>query len=152
MDFPRSGNEEVDRYMAQAAEQLKQLSGLQEKMSELRGEAFAADDRIRVEVGPSGNLLALEIDPRAMRLGSEALAEQILEASKAATVQMSEKLAELTAPFAGGGQNLARAVTGDLPEDLTNNVPRSMGDLRDIGKSADPLAEALRILQGRPPK
>jgi hypothetical protein len=46
----------------------------------LRGEAEAADGLIRATVGIGGRLESLRADPRAMRLGSEALCEEIMVA------------------------------------------------------------------------
>lgn len=111
-----TGNPEIDRYMAKVTEQLQEFGGLQQRLATMSGEGFAAKDLIRVEVGPSGNLKAVEINPRAMRLGSEALAEAIMEAAAAAISQVTEKINEAMEPFLGANNGLGAKVTGDLAQ------------------------------------
>jgi DNA-binding protein YbaB len=63
----------------------RQNAGLREaqaRMRRLRGKGTAADERVTVEVDRFGALVDLRIDPRAMRLGSQVLAEAILDAAR----------------------------------------------------------------------
>lgn len=52
--------------------------------AELRGVGEASGGQVQVTVTAGGKLAAVKIDPRAMRLGSEALGEQIVAAGNAA--------------------------------------------------------------------
>jgi DNA-binding protein YbaB len=58
------------------------LHDVRRQMTELRGKGRAADERVEVEVNQFGALAGLRIDPRAMRLGSQELAEAILSAAQ----------------------------------------------------------------------
>jgi len=137
-----TGNPEIDRYMAKVTEQLQQFGGLQQQLANMSGEGFAAKELIRVEVGPSGNLKSLEINPRAMRLGSEELAEAIMEAATAAVAQVSEKINEAMEPLLGANSGMGEKVTGDLAQAIPN-----IADIAAPARSNDPVGEALRQLQ-----
>ncbi|QKW33601.1 YbaB/EbfC family nucleoid-associated protein [Actinomadura sp. NAK00032] len=137
-----TGNPEIDRYMKVIQDQLEQATNIQSQLAELSGEGASADEQVRATVGPSGNLMALTIEPKAMRLGSEALAEAVLEAVRVATQNAVEKVAELTEPLLAG-ENLAQMMTGNLPgvsSDLQAGIP-------DLSKSGDPLQDALKHLK-----
>lgn len=74
------GDGSVRDLVSSLAQQNTRLRETQVRMKELRGTGRSADERVRVEVDQFGVLAGLRIDPRAMRLGSEALAEAILAA------------------------------------------------------------------------
>ncbi|MFI7443382.1 YbaB/EbfC family nucleoid-associated protein [Nonomuraea indica] len=84
MTTPRSGDPEIDRMLAQLAEQTELLEEVGRSLEAARGHGAAADGLVEVEVLASGGLAALRIAPRAMRLGSEELAEAIMEAARRA--------------------------------------------------------------------
>ncbi|MBB6351345.1 YbaB/EbfC family nucleoid-associated protein [Nonomuraea muscovyensis] len=84
MTTQRSGDPEIDRMLAQLAQQTELLEEVGRSLEEARGRGVAADGQVQVEVLPSGGLAALRIAPRAMRLGSEELAEAIMEAARRA--------------------------------------------------------------------
>jgi DNA-binding protein YbaB len=70
----------VKDLVSSLARQNAPLYATQSRMKKLRGTGRSAGDRVRVEVDRFGVLVGLTIDPRAMRLGSQALSEAILEA------------------------------------------------------------------------
>jgi DNA-binding YbaB/EbfC family protein len=138
----KTGNPEIDRYMAQVTEQLQQFGGLQEQLATMTAEGFAAKELIRVEVGPSGNLKAIEINPRAMRLGSEELADAIMEATNSAVAKVTEKINEAMEPFLGADNGMGEKVTGNLAQAIPN-----VSGMAAPARSSDPVGEALRQLQ-----
>ncbi|MEV0592664.1 YbaB/EbfC family nucleoid-associated protein [Nonomuraea cavernae] len=94
-----SGDPELDRLMAEFKANSKELSDVMGQVGEVRGQATAADDKIRVQVSSSGELTSLRIDPRAMKLGSEELAEAILDAARRATEDAARRLMDVTRPY-----------------------------------------------------
>lgn len=94
--------ESVESLLTSLAEGNVKLIEIRERIGEVRGEGTAADGRIVVEVLQTGELSSLKIDPRAMRLGSEALAEEILAASKQAVGAASARANELMESLASG--------------------------------------------------
>lgn len=63
----------------------------------VEGVGEAADGLVRVTAVPGGQIETLWIDPRLIRLGSEALAEEIRLATNAALADLRTKLAESVA-------------------------------------------------------
>ncbi|MCA2223168.1 YbaB/EbfC family nucleoid-associated protein [Nonomuraea sp. NPDC052129] len=84
MTIPRSGDPEIDRALAQLAVQTAQFEEVGRRLESARGRGVAADGQVTVEVLPSGGLASVHIAPRAMRLGSEALCEALMEAARQA--------------------------------------------------------------------
>jgi len=68
--------------------------------AEVRGEGEACDGRVRVVLDGTSNLVDLVIDPRAMRLGSEELAEGIRAAFAEAREAVQAQLSQISPPFA----------------------------------------------------
>src|SRR5690606_23797120 len=65
----------------------------QSRLEAIEAEAEAADGMVRVKVDRQGRLTSLELDPRVQRkLGSEQLAESILEAAKDAQAQVADQM------------------------------------------------------------
>ncbi|MFG1704338.1 YbaB/EbfC family nucleoid-associated protein [Nonomuraea sp. M3C6] len=80
MTTPRSGDPEIDRALAELAARTAGFEEVSRGLEEIRGRGESAGGQVAVELTPTGSLAALRIDPRAMRLGSQDLAEAIVEA------------------------------------------------------------------------
>ncbi|MEU7856573.1 YbaB/EbfC family nucleoid-associated protein [Nonomuraea sp. NPDC049141] len=89
MTIPTSGDPEIDRALAQLAAQTAQLEEVGRRLESARGRGVAADGQVTVEVLPSGGLASVRIAPRAMRLGSEALSDALMEAARQAEEDVS---------------------------------------------------------------
>jgi DNA-binding protein YbaB len=91
---------DFDRLMEQTRAALRELrngdlSGTEdEETEEIVGEGEAADGRIRVAAIVGGALKSVEVDPRAMRMSSEELGEQIVVAVNAALEDLKTKVSE----------------------------------------------------------
>lgn len=87
---------EVNPALQQMMEQLRKAADnipkTQERMRSLTGEAWSDDGMVKAVVGPRGQLVDLEIDPRLFRQSdSGALRAQILSAASAAARDVSDK-------------------------------------------------------------
>ncbi|MEV0389024.1 YbaB/EbfC family nucleoid-associated protein [Nonomuraea sp. NPDC050643] len=100
----RTGDLELDRIMAEFQANSQEFSEVIGLAGEIAGEAASPDDKVRVRVSPSGQLTALHIDPRAMRLGSRELAETIMDLSQRATEDAARRLMEVTRPYLAQGE------------------------------------------------
>jgi DNA-binding protein YbaB len=82
-------------------------------MRRLRGKGKAADERVTVEVEQFGAMVDLRIDPQAMRMGWEALAEAMLSAAEQGVrdvkAQVDEMVQPLIADLAGTNQRIGSA-------------------------------------------
>jgi DNA-binding protein YbaB len=74
------------------------------------GVGEAADGKVRVTAGPGGLLKSVELDPRALRLGSEELAEQVMAAVNAALTDLRSAAAGAAAAQAVDPAGLANAL------------------------------------------
>lgn len=82
--------EQAETAMKDAEGRLAKLQSIRTDLGELVGRAEAADGLVSVEWTPQG-LADLHLDPRALRLPSADLAEQIKQAIAAATAELREK-------------------------------------------------------------
>ncbi|GAB2816545.1 hypothetical protein GCM10027176_21510 [Actinoallomurus bryophytorum] len=93
------GGGSVKDLVSLIAEQNTRLRETQAQLTQLRGIGCSADERVRVEVDRFGALAELRIDPRAMRLGSEALAEAILDAARQGARDAEARAEEMMRPL-----------------------------------------------------
>lgn len=89
----------IDGLTATVTGQNAKLQDVRRQMAELRGKGRAADERVEVEVDQFGALAGLRIDPRAMRLGSQELAEAILAAARHGVRDVSAQAEKLMRPL-----------------------------------------------------
>lgn len=81
--------DELDRSLAN-------LSDTQRKLMSLRGVAWSDDGLVKAEVGPRGQLIDVEIDPRVFRHpDSQALRRAIMEAVSAAIQEVTEQMQDI---------------------------------------------------------
>ncbi|MEV6862255.1 YbaB/EbfC family nucleoid-associated protein [Streptosporangium subroseum] len=97
--FMSTGDPEIDRALSQLMAQTAGFEEVRRQIDEARGRGEGANGQVTVEVLATGSLRALRIDPRAMRLGSEVLAEAILEAVRQAEEDASNQVTALTQPL-----------------------------------------------------
>ena len=92
---------------AQAEELMSQFqklrdgaSDLQRKLQAVNATAVSDDRYVTATVGPRGQLISLELDPRIYRNpNSSALAASIISTIQRATAEAADKVAELCKPF-----------------------------------------------------
>ncbi|MCG5220755.1 YbaB/EbfC family nucleoid-associated protein [Streptosporangium sp. KLBMP 9127] len=106
---------------------------------EVRGVGEAAGGLVSAEVGADGLLAVLRLNPRALRLGSEPLAEHIVSAVRTAQRDRLSQVAPDEPPAAG---TEPAALVGRLDEmEIRAN--------RDFERLTATLEETLRHLDGR---
>ncbi|MEV0968088.1 YbaB/EbfC family nucleoid-associated protein [Microtetraspora glauca] len=103
MPFSPTGDPDADRVLAGLQEHMERAEEVGRRLAEVRGRGEAAGGHVRADVLATGALNGLYIDPRAMRLGSEALVEAIMEAvgkaTRAATEMADKLMTPLLEPF-----------------------------------------------------
>ncbi|WP_433056885.1 YbaB/EbfC family nucleoid-associated protein [Dactylosporangium sp. CS-033363] len=87
--------DDLERLSSLNEERIRQLHGLESRLSELAGSGAAADGQIRARVDSASGLSGLVIDPRALRQGSEALAEHVIAAVAAANADLRAQIEEV---------------------------------------------------------
>ena len=90
-----SGARSIDQLLEDTRRVLAEMrpgAGTPPDPGELRGEGEAADGQVRAVAGAGGRLESLTVNPRALRLGSEALCEQIVVAVNAALDDLRDRV------------------------------------------------------------
>ena len=86
----------LESIMGELRKAMASIPDTQQRLMELSGTAWSADRTVKVVVGPRGQLVDLEIDPRVFRRpDAHALRSAILAASAQAVNQVVEKSQEL---------------------------------------------------------
>jgi DNA-binding protein YbaB len=89
------------------------FAAMQQRLREVKGEAQSKDGSVRLTVGPQGNLLSLQLEPRAYRrLSPSELAGEILELSGQAGRDARGQLEQVMAPFLPTGVSYTDVMDG----------------------------------------
>ncbi|MWA00801.1 hypothetical protein F8568_010500 [Actinomadura sp. LD22] len=96
-DPARFRPEDVDRLAAQADDALRRLSASTEEMVNLTATGEAAGGLIKATVDSSGRIKRIALNPRALRMDSETLAESLIEAIGAAQDDARDRVQEMVA-------------------------------------------------------
>lgn len=118
--------EDLHRIARQSEDALSALTEVLAEIQRVTGEGEAADGLIRVVVDSAGRAAKVAVDPRAMRLGSEALAEGVRDAFNAAQDDLQAKS--------------GRLIAGALPEGITQEDAgheQMRGRFEEIAESFD---------------
>ncbi len=86
---------DLERLAKESQEAMGRIEGVVDDLCGVTGEGEAADGMIKATVDGSGGLTGVTIAPRAMRRGSEAVAEEIVTAVRAAQEDAQSKVQEL---------------------------------------------------------
>jgi DNA-binding YbaB/EbfC family protein len=104
--------------LRQAQEQQRRLAEFQQQRADLRVTGESPDGLVRVTVTGEMKVGDIDINARAMRLDSYALAESLQAAVDAAYEAFNERQQELLNEMLGGSELVRRAQEGTLtPED-----------------------------------
>lgn len=132
-----SALDRLDRLGQELGERRTELDRVASEIAEIEIEALAAEGRVRVTIGAGGQVKAISIDPQAMRLGSECLAEELVAACQQAAQDYAGRVRELTGqvlgtPLGGGSGRPQSAVSEPTYRGQGAAEGRSMGYSRDF--------------------
>lgn len=130
-EFGDWANVDVEKLLRASEEHAQKATDLSERMTELRGHAASEDGRVEAHYAAAG-LTELKLDPRAMRMGSELLAEEIVKTVQAAALDMQRQMQEAMAEMFGEEDNPMKLLSD--PEAVKNKVESLQ---RDYNKTLD---------------
>jgi DNA-binding protein YbaB len=133
-EFGNFANINVDKLVGEAQQRFARLSELRERMATFEGHAQTEDGRIRATYSASGGLTHLHLDPRALRLGSEELAEKIVEVVQQAARDLQEQNQQAMTELFGEDDNPMRYLTDqqavqERADEMQRNFNRAMNDV-----------------------
>jgi DNA-binding protein YbaB len=117
-DFQQMLGIDMDAVAAKARRAAERSAEFNERLSGLAGRAETQDGRVRLAFSPEQGLPELHIDPRAMRMGSEELAETIQRLTLEAVADLERQK-----------QEAAREIYGDDSEAVTTPDAEKMKEL-----------------------
>ncbi|GAA0366983.1 YbaB/EbfC family nucleoid-associated protein [Actinoallomurus spadix] len=109
-NLPPAMAAEMNRLLGEFQSEIEPLMEVRRELSSVRGTGEAADGLVTIEALPTGALSSVKIDPRALRLGADALGEAILQAAQRAAeeanAQLNERMNEAMSPYVGDIERL----------------------------------------------
>lgn len=121
--------EDLDAVVRQSEETLRRLGGVFGELETVTGEGTGADGLARALVDGAGRIKEITLEPRIMRLDSQAIAEAVTEAVRAAQEAAAR-----------ANEELLRAATGDpLPLDMADARRRFEDIGQDLVRTLDDL-------------
>jgi len=139
---------QLDDMLEQLDEQTKQFKDMQTEIAQISVTVKSADGLVGAKIDASGTLTDLRIAPSAFtRTTPENLARSVREAVRKGTIEVKQRVAELTAPLAKDMPDLsdlfegAPSLAGLMP-DLSNFLPKE-----EAPSNADSFEEEGSILQ-----
>lgn len=121
--------ESIESLLSTITESDTKLAEMRTRQAAVRGRGVTAGGRVVAEVLPTGALVGLSIDPRAMRLGAEDLADEVLAAVKEAAKDAADRAAELMEPAVF--LRMSDRARGEAADDGTD-IEQVLAALRDV--------------------
>jgi DNA-binding protein YbaB len=123
-------------------ERMAKVNEARERMAGLTGRAETADGRIKVASTSEDPLAELEIDPRAMRMGSEELAAAIRQVSRLAREDLDRQANDISAELYGEDDNPMDALRNR--DELKKNLTDMQEMFGKAGNDAQAMIDQLR--------
>jgi DNA-binding protein YbaB len=103
--FGDFANIDVDKLLSGAQERMSRVQEMQDRLADLVGQAEAAEGRIKATYTMAGGLTGLDIDPRALRMGSKDLADAIRSTVQEAAQDLQRQIGEVMGGVFGEKDN-----------------------------------------------
>lgn len=105
-EFGGFANINPDKMLREAQQRVAKMSGMQERIAQIVGEAESSDGYVKATYTATGGLKDLELNPRAMRMASTDLASTIKEVIRAAMEDFQQRMRlEMSSAFEGQDDN-----------------------------------------------
>jgi DNA-binding protein YbaB len=109
--------EGLERAAGQAEKTVRRLEQVQEELSEITGEGESEDGTVHAITDANGRLEKIVIQPRALRMASEDLAEKVTAVIRAAQDDAERRTNELVHDLVDGGAGPLPGMPGLPPKD-----------------------------------
>ncbi|TDD48227.1 YbaB/EbfC family DNA-binding protein [Nonomuraea terrae] len=128
------GPDDLERVGREAEQTLARLADVQERLAAIRGSGTAADGHVVVSADSSGRIDKIQLNPRAMRLASQDLADELLRAVNAAQDDCARQARELLAG-AGVGEVVDEAAFAAMERRLEEAHTSFVKEMERYGRS-----------------
>jgi DNA-binding protein YbaB len=137
------GKRAVDETLYGAEKQLGRAKQLQEIMGSVVGRAESQDGRVKIECANEKGITKVELDPRAMRMASQELAETLTEVSQEAMADLRQQTqAAIREAFGGGDDTFNVGTARERRKEVSESFQRALGDAQsEMGRLMKRLEE-----------
>ncbi|MFI0349685.1 YbaB/EbfC family nucleoid-associated protein [Actinomadura sp. 9N407] len=140
---------DVSEMLRLSQERMEKLAAVREQIAGLSGRAESADGRVKVACTAEDPLAELTVDPRAMRMAADDLAETVRTTARLARQDLDDQVSEITArEYAEAGNPM------DMLKDQ-DGLKKSLGDMQNMfqkaGRDAENMMEQLQRNLGMRP-
>jgi DNA-binding protein YbaB len=120
---------DIDETVRGAQQQLGRAKQLQELLSSVIGHAQSQDGRVKIECANEKGVTKVQLDPRAMRMASEELAETITAVSQEAMADLrTQTQAAIRETFGGGDDAFNLEAARERRKEVSESFQRALGD------------------------
>ena len=120
------GVADFQRVLSESLDAAREFS---EKIKDIRGVGYSADETVSVTVSAGGELVDIELDPRVMRLDTLTLRELLLDAAGKARTDAADQMSAMSQEFQqDAGQFFGRLGLDQELGRLTNGFSRDPAD------------------------
>lgn len=123
---------DAQQLIEQMRANLAKTTEIRDRARELVGRATSDDGNVRVTFTGEAGLAELSIDPRAMRLPSQELAERIVRLTGQARADLERQRAELVAEAGHDTAELSQESSAAMLGELSTAYARSMDDIQTV--------------------
>ncbi|NRQ40855.1 YbaB/EbfC family nucleoid-associated protein [Nonomuraea sp. NN258] len=116
MDTSHSHLHELDRLVQAGERSMRELDQAMRDLRQLSGEGESRSGSVTARVDADSKLVDVRIAPRAMRLGSDELSREVVEAVRAAQDAHQRQAQDLLGFTPAGDENLLATFQRDLTE------------------------------------
>jgi DNA-binding protein YbaB len=138
-------NIEIDRIMNEARRRLDNLSGIEDKLSEIIGKGSSDSGLVSIEVGSKLDIISIDISNQAMRLAADDLEIEIISAFSKASKEVGERSAELLSNATGEGSSSKPGKP--YPDVSVPEAQEMMSKIEQVTKSGNPESAALKMFE-----
>jgi DNA-binding protein YbaB len=110
---------DIEGFLRNAEQSMAQAEKMKDQIAEVTGHAESEDGRIKAEFTSADGLSRLDLDPRALRMSSEELSEEIRRIVNAASKDFQTQLTRTTTSMFGGTDDPA-----DLMRDQVDDMAK----------------------------
>lgn len=136
--------ENLERMVKDSEESLRRLADMTDELDSITGKGKSRSGMVEAVVDNGGRLDRIELEPRAMRLSSAELSEEIVEAVRAAQDSAQRQGEELLAQAMGGDAarfpldlDALQRQTKDIQDSFSMSVESSLTEIERLTRRND---------------
>ncbi|MEU0565506.1 YbaB/EbfC family nucleoid-associated protein [Nonomuraea sp. NPDC005983] len=136
--------ENLERMARESEQSILRLTEMSDELGAITGTGESADQQVRALVDNAGGIQRITIDPRAMRMGSEELADHVTAAVRAAQADAQRQGEEMLANALGSDaarfpldMDALQRQVNDIQESFSMSIENSLASIDRLTRRSD---------------